>query len=262
MHVHRRGHAVPARPDPPSGPRRPSTSALPRSSPAAAPTCRRPWCGRTRAPRLLRHAHLRIHGIPDAVDNRTRTIPPPRPRTPTDARSATRHTASSTRLMPTVAVGEIGELLVKGPEALVGYLRPEDEIGAFTADGWFRTGDLASADADGYLTIRGRKQGHRAARRREHQRFRGRRAALRPPRWSTRSPSWRCPTRCMVERACAFVVPSPGMRPDAGRPERVSRPRATSPNRSTRSGWNYCRPCPKPSPARCRSTCYVNRFAT
>jgi cyclohexanecarboxylate-CoA ligase len=55
-----------------------------------------------------------------------------------------------------VSAGVVGELLVKGPEALVGYLDPSDEQGAFTADGWFRTGDLAVSDADGYLTIRGR----------------------------------------------------------------------------------------------------------
>jgi non-ribosomal peptide synthetase component E (peptide arylation enzyme) len=54
--------------------------------------------------------------------------------------------------------GEVGELLVTGPELFLGYLRPGDDAGAFTPDGWFRTGDLAARDADGYLTIRGRKK--------------------------------------------------------------------------------------------------------
>ena len=54
--------------------------------------------------------------------------------------------------------GEVGELLVTGPELFLGYLRPGDDAGVFTADGWFRTGDLAARDADGYLTIRGRKK--------------------------------------------------------------------------------------------------------
>ena len=51
-----------------------------------------------------------------------------------------------------------GELVVSGPELFLGYLRPGEDAGAFAADGWFRTGDLASQDADGYVTIQGRKK--------------------------------------------------------------------------------------------------------
>ena len=54
--------------------------------------------------------------------------------------------------------GEAGELLVTGPELFLGYLRHGDDLGSFTPDGWFRTGDMAVLDADGYLTIRGRKK--------------------------------------------------------------------------------------------------------
>lgn len=54
--------------------------------------------------------------------------------------------------------GGIGDLEAKGPETFVGYLRPEDATDAFTPDGWFRTGDLASADPDGFLSIRGRSK--------------------------------------------------------------------------------------------------------
>jgi cyclohexanecarboxylate-CoA ligase len=56
------------------------------------------------------------------------------------------------------APGDVGELLVTGPELFLGYLRPDDDVGAFAPDGWFRTGDMAALDADGYLTIRGRKK--------------------------------------------------------------------------------------------------------
>jgi acyl-CoA synthetase (AMP-forming)/AMP-acid ligase II len=48
-----------------------------------------------------------------------------------------------------------GELLVRGPELFLGYLDPELNDDSFTADGFFRTGDLASIDA-GTVTIRGR----------------------------------------------------------------------------------------------------------
>lgn len=51
-----------------------------------------------------------------------------------------------------------GELLVRGPELFVGYDDAEATAAAFTDDGWFRTGDLARIDADGWLTIVGRKK--------------------------------------------------------------------------------------------------------
>jgi cyclohexanecarboxylate-CoA ligase len=49
-----------------------------------------------------------------------------------------------------------GELEVRGPELFVGYLDERDNASAFTADGWFRTGDLARLGADGSVTITGR----------------------------------------------------------------------------------------------------------
>jgi long-chain acyl-CoA synthetase len=51
-----------------------------------------------------------------------------------------------------------GELQVRGPLLLTGYLEPEDDVGAFTDDGYYRTGDLARLDADGSLWITGRKK--------------------------------------------------------------------------------------------------------
>lgn len=54
------------------------------------------------------------------------------------------------------APGEVGELQLRGPEGFVGYVDAADTDAAFTADGWFRTGDLATIDADGWLTVVGR----------------------------------------------------------------------------------------------------------
>ena len=51
-----------------------------------------------------------------------------------------------------------GELEVRGPELFAGYLDPADDEEAFTADGWFRTGDLADLAADGRVTITGRRK--------------------------------------------------------------------------------------------------------
>ena len=53
--------------------------------------------------------------------------------------------------------GEAGEIQVRGDFVMVGYWRlPDATEDAFTADGWFRTGDLAVRREDGYLEIVGR----------------------------------------------------------------------------------------------------------
>jgi len=56
-------------------------------------------------------------------------------------------------------LGQVGELLVRGPGVTSGYHdKPEEDALAFTADGWFRTGDLGTLDADDYLVLVGRKK--------------------------------------------------------------------------------------------------------
>lgn len=53
-----------------------------------------------------------------------------------------------------VAPGELGELLIRGPQVMKGYWnRPEDTAAALTPDGWLHTGDLASYDEEGYVSI-------------------------------------------------------------------------------------------------------------
>jgi acyl-CoA synthetase (AMP-forming)/AMP-acid ligase II len=52
--------------------------------------------------------------------------------------------------------GERGELWVRGPEMFAGYADPAQTSTAIARGGWFRTGDVATVDADGWLCIVGR----------------------------------------------------------------------------------------------------------
>lgn len=58
-----------------------------------------------------------------------------------------------------VALGEAGEVCVKGPQVMRGYWnQPEANAGAFTPDGYFRTGDVGVITPEGFLKIVDRKK--------------------------------------------------------------------------------------------------------
>jgi malonyl-CoA/methylmalonyl-CoA synthetase len=55
--------------------------------------------------------------------------------------------------------GEIGDVQVRGPNVFKGYWgQPGKTAESFSADGWFKTGDLGYLEADGYLTLCGRSK--------------------------------------------------------------------------------------------------------
>ncbi|GLY52293.1 acyl-CoA synthetase [Lentzea sp. NBRC 102530] len=56
-----------------------------------------------------------------------------------------------------VEQGAIGEIEVRGPNLFLEYLNRPDATGAAFRDGWFRTGDMAVRDPDGYVRIVGRR---------------------------------------------------------------------------------------------------------
>ena len=57
-----------------------------------------------------------------------------------------------------VAIAADGEVLIRGPHVFAGYHRDPDATSAVMADGWLCSGDLGEIDADGFLTITGRKK--------------------------------------------------------------------------------------------------------
>ncbi len=57
-----------------------------------------------------------------------------------------------------VEKGEVGELIVKGPGVMKGYLNDSEETAKTIVDGWLHTGDLARMDEEGYIYIVDRKK--------------------------------------------------------------------------------------------------------
>ena len=59
---------------------------------------------------------------------------------------------------PDPKTGE-GEILIKGPNVMKGYYKDEEKTkDVFTADGWFKSGDLGVINKEGYLFIKGRSK--------------------------------------------------------------------------------------------------------
>ncbi|WP_299441395.1 long-chain fatty acid--CoA ligase [uncultured Phycicoccus sp.] len=57
-----------------------------------------------------------------------------------------------------VAVGEVGEIAIRGDNVMKGYWNKPEATAEAIPDGWFRTGDLATMDDEGYFTIVDRKK--------------------------------------------------------------------------------------------------------
>jgi len=74
-----------------------------------------------------------------------------------DSPPAKRDTSGAVLKYREVRIANDGEILVRGPTLFMGYVERGEVSRSLDAEGWFATGDLGSLDADGYLTVRGRK---------------------------------------------------------------------------------------------------------
>jgi long-chain acyl-CoA synthetase len=90
------------------------------------------------------------HANPPGAGNRPGTIGIPLP--DTEAKLVDPDTGAD------LAGGGVGELAVRGPQVMKGYLNNPGATEAVLRDGWLFTGDLATRDADGYYTLVDRKR--------------------------------------------------------------------------------------------------------
>jgi len=172
-------------------------------------------------PGLIRQAELRLGTTATRVYGSTEfpTLSTSPPGAPEDKRAGTDGQAiggAEYRIVgdsgADLPAGETGELLVRGPEMFPCYLTVADNEDAFTAGSWFRTGDLAAADADGYVSIQGRKKdiilrGGENISATEVENLLFEHPAVREVAVVA------MPDPVLTERACAFIVPVPGTSP-------------------------------------------------
>lgn len=108
--------------------------------------------------------------------------------------------------------GEVGELLLQGPDCFLGYLDPSLNGDAFTDDGYFRTGDLAKLE-NGTVTICGRKKDI-IVRGGENISASQVEALLYRHEQVEQVAVVAMPDRTMGEKACAFIVPVKNSNPE------------------------------------------------
>ena len=107
-------------------------------------------------------------------------------------------------------VGDSGEIWVRGANVFQGYFDdPEATARVLTADGWLRTGDIATVDDDGYLYLVDRAKDLIIVSRVQRLPRRGRRGARRAPRRG-RGRGRRRAHPHTGEAVKAFVVPAAG----------------------------------------------------
>ena len=115
--------------------------------------------------------------------------------------------------MQDVAPGEVGEVVHRSPHLMDGYWNDPERTAAAFEGGWFHSGDLATIDAEGYITIVDRKKdmiksgGENISSREVEEAIYAHRGVAEVAVIGLPDPRW-------VEAVTAFVVPRPGLSPD------------------------------------------------
>ncbi len=99
----------------------------------------------------LSEAPTATHCNPVLGENRTGSIGLPLP-------DVDCHIVSLEDGTTTLPVGEVGELIIRGPQVMKGYHQLPEETGIALRDGWLYTGDIARMDTDGYFYLVDRKK--------------------------------------------------------------------------------------------------------
>ncbi len=111
-----------------------------------------------------------------------------------------------------VGPGETGELLLRNPAVTPGYWEMPEETAEVIDDGWLRTGDLVTVNADGTYTFVARKKEVLRRTRREPLAGRGRGGICSPSRRPEDCAVVGVPSELSEEEVKAFVVPRRGRR--------------------------------------------------
>jgi non-ribosomal peptide synthetase component E (peptide arylation enzyme) len=109
-----------------------------------------------------------------------------------------------------VAAGEVGELITRGPYTIRGYYRAEEHNRtAFTADGFYRTGDMVRIHRTGNLVVEGRKKDmiNRGGEKISAEEIENLMLAHEAVKMVA---VVAMPDPVMGEKSCAFVIPNPG----------------------------------------------------
>nr|KAG5702383.1 hypothetical protein BaRGS_002165 [Batillaria attramentaria] len=96
---------------------------------------------------------MQVYGLTEASPVTHINNPPIRLGTIGHVASTTESKVVDVETGKTLAAGETGELLIRGPQVMKGYFKNPDATRDTVQDGWLRSGDLGHYDEDGYFTI-------------------------------------------------------------------------------------------------------------